>query len=148
MIVRGEGGTGKTVLLNAITHTFDYLEALTLLAKTATTGVAASLVGGQTVHSWAGIPIRAADNPNWMEKSGEATVKKRKKNILPAKYLDVDKCSMLTKQLLTQLSQIVGRCGSSIHADYRTPAGHQYHNAPGLQSNPEHLPRINIEHPN
>ncbi|KAJ7080494.1 hypothetical protein C8R43DRAFT_965727 [Mycena crocata] len=54
MIVQGEGGTGKTVLLNAITHTFVYHLAEALLAKTATTGVAASLIAGQTLHSWAG----------------------------------------------------------------------------------------------
>ncbi|KAJ6497950.1 hypothetical protein C8R47DRAFT_914367, partial [Mycena vitilis] len=51
MIVRGEGGTGKTVLLNVITDTFDHHLSQAWLAKTATTGVAASLIAGQTLHS-------------------------------------------------------------------------------------------------
>ncbi|KAJ7727277.1 hypothetical protein DFH07DRAFT_970207 [Mycena maculata] len=111
MIVQGEGGTGKTVLLNAITHMFAYLRASDALAKTATTGVAASLVSGQTVHSWAGI------TPMEKEKEGEdgvasasthTSAEKRKHNILPAKYLNIDECSMMTKKLLARLSQVVG----------------------------------------
>ncbi|KAJ6468568.1 DNA helicase Pif1 like protein, partial [Mycena vitilis] len=105
MIVRGEGGTGKTVLLNAIADTFDFLQASALLAKTATTGVAASLVGGVTVHSWASIPINAEDSPRWTDRSAPATMEKRKRRILPAKYVNIDECSMLTKRLLAQLSQ-------------------------------------------
>ncbi|KAJ7507781.1 hypothetical protein B0H11DRAFT_1902810 [Mycena galericulata] len=111
MIVRGEGGTGKTVLLNAIAHTFAYLHAVEALAKTATTGVAASLVGGQTVHSWAGIrPMeRQADGEDGpRSKPTHTTSEKRKRNIIPARYLDIDECSMMTKQLLAKLSQIVG----------------------------------------
>ncbi|KAJ6486489.1 DNA helicase Pif1 like protein, partial [Mycena vitilis] len=105
MIVRGEGGTGKTVLLNAIADTFEYLQVQEWLAKTATTGVAASLVGGTTVHSWAAIPVNAADTPQWMDRAAPATVEKRKRRILPAKYVNIDECSMLTKKMLAQLSQ-------------------------------------------
>lgn len=85
------------MLLNAIAHTFDYLQVSNWLAKTATTGVAASLVGGMTVHSWASIPVNAEDNPRWVDKAGINTVEKRKKRILPAKYVNIDECSMMTK---------------------------------------------------
>ncbi|KAJ7475396.1 hypothetical protein B0H11DRAFT_1917799 [Mycena galericulata] len=111
MIVRGEGGTGKTVLLNALAHTFEFLGAADALAKTATTGVAASLVGGQTLHSWAGLRVRDRDSEGEegpRSKPTHTTAEKRKKNIIPAKYLDIDECSMLTKQLLATLSQVVG----------------------------------------
>ncbi|KIK74991.1 hypothetical protein PAXRUDRAFT_64207, partial [Paxillus rubicundulus Ve08.2h10] len=56
MIVVGPGGTGKSRLLNAITRVYAQEGTLSKLAKTATTGVAASNIGGRTVHSWAGIP--------------------------------------------------------------------------------------------
>ncbi|KAJ7693695.1 hypothetical protein B0H17DRAFT_1178959 [Mycena rosella] len=110
MIVRGEGGTGKTVLLNAIADTFDYLQALDALARTATTRFAASLVEGQTLHSWAGISIRAKglDANEAPKPPAQATIEQRKRNILPARYLDIDECSMLTKKLLAKVSQIVG----------------------------------------
>lgn len=84
MIVNGEGGTGKTVLLNAITETFEFHTARAMLAKTAMTGVAASLIGGCTLHSWAGVPVATAKNPDWLQHTGEAMKQKRKDNILPA----------------------------------------------------------------
>jgi ABC-type branched-subunit amino acid transport system ATPase component len=56
MIVIGAGGTGKSTLLNTITTTFEKLNAQHLLKKTAMSGVAASLVGGTTLHWLAGLP--------------------------------------------------------------------------------------------
>ncbi|KAJ7431847.1 hypothetical protein B0H11DRAFT_1941243 [Mycena galericulata] len=123
MIVRGEGGTGKTVLLNAIAHTFAFLQVEEWLAKTATTGVAASLVGGVTVHQWAAIPVASAeDSPEWTQKASAINVERRKKNILPARYVNVDECSMLTKQLLAQLSQVIGQSeiGMAIYRQFTT----------------------------
>nr|GAT49182.1 predicted protein [Mycena chlorophos] len=101
MIVRGEGGTGKTVLINSVSRLFDALDSSDILAKTATTGVAASLFGGQTLHSWAGILFKRNDNPS------VETVEKRNRNILPTKYLIIDEYSMLTKQTLRALCKIM-----------------------------------------
>ena len=56
MIVRGQGGTGKSTLLNAITVSFDSLDASQLLKKTAMSGVVASLIGGTTLHWFARLP--------------------------------------------------------------------------------------------
>ncbi len=61
MMVLGQGGTGKTLLINAISETFRYWKAESKLAKTATSGVAASLIGGQTLHSWASLPVMKRD---------------------------------------------------------------------------------------
>jgi hypothetical protein len=58
MILEGEGGTGKSQLLSVITQTFEDLGAAHKLARTATSGVAACLIGGSTLHSWAGLPAR------------------------------------------------------------------------------------------
>nr|GAT43543.1 ATP-dependent DNA helicase [Mycena chlorophos] len=103
MIICGAGGTGKTVLLNAIAQSFEAFGATALLAKTATTGVAASLFGGQTLHNWAGIGI----GENAMRPS-RATREKRERNMTQTRYLVIDEYSMLTKKLLEQLSNILG----------------------------------------
>ena len=62
MIVVGSGGTGKSTMLNAITKTFEAEGVSHLLFKTALSGVAASLIGGTTLHWWAGLP--AKKNPS------------------------------------------------------------------------------------
>nr|GAT44847.1 predicted protein [Mycena chlorophos] len=108
MIVQGEGGTGKTVLLNAVSHTFDFHASTSLLAKTGTTGISASLIGGQTLHQWAGIPIRASENSSWISKSSANIQERRIQNIIPVRYLVIDEFSMMTKKILAQLSQILG----------------------------------------
>ncbi len=66
MIVHGQGGTGKSALLNAISSTFDDLHASSLLAKTATSGVAASIIGGQTLHMWGALPLRNPSCEKWL----------------------------------------------------------------------------------
>jgi len=50
MVIIGQGGTGKSTLINAITETSKGNDAAKLLAKTATTGIAASLINGVTIH--------------------------------------------------------------------------------------------------
>ncbi|KAF8238332.1 hypothetical protein L208DRAFT_1242737 [Tricholoma matsutake] len=44
MIVQGAGGTGKSMLIEQITKTFEVWQAGGMLAKMATMGVAASLI--------------------------------------------------------------------------------------------------------
>ena len=56
MIVISSGGTGKLTLLNAIMETFTSWNVKNLLAKTALSSVAATIIGGTTLHWWAGLP--------------------------------------------------------------------------------------------
>ncbi|KAG1719367.1 uncharacterized protein EDB91DRAFT_1008933, partial [Suillus paluster] len=56
MLVTGEGGTGKSKLVNAITKTFAQHGCKSKLARTAMSGVAACIIGGSTLHSCAGLP--------------------------------------------------------------------------------------------
>ncbi|KAF8226913.1 hypothetical protein L208DRAFT_1014603, partial [Tricholoma matsutake] len=51
MIVQGAGGIGKTALIKEITTTFHCIGTRSLLAKMASSGVAASLIKGMTLHS-------------------------------------------------------------------------------------------------
>lgn len=104
LIVHGQGGTGKSTLLNAISRTFADMNASSLLAKTAMTGVAASVIGGQTLHNWAALPINTPQSDNWIKKNNA----KRKKNVEQTLWLMIDEMSMLTSPLLANLSKIAG----------------------------------------
>jgi PIF1-like helicase len=109
MNVFGPGGTGKSTLINTISESFVQKEASRLLAKTALSGVAASLIGGTTLHWWAGLPSRKAPKgENWMERSSHAIKDRRTNNIATPSWLIIDESGMLTKDLLAHLSQVAG----------------------------------------
>jgi hypothetical protein len=57
MLLLGHGGTGKSMVIAAITETYQAFNAELMLAKCATSGVAATIIGGQTIHSQAGTPL-------------------------------------------------------------------------------------------
>ena len=54
MLVLGHGGTGMSMLIGAITEIFKVHRSKDKLAKCTTSGVAAIITGGQTLHSWQG----------------------------------------------------------------------------------------------
>ncbi|KAJ3910820.1 hypothetical protein F5877DRAFT_55886, partial [Lentinula edodes] len=94
LLLLGPGGTGKTVIINAISDTFCKLGVDLLLAKTATTGVAASHFGGKTLHTWAGIKVGAKAGEDLITNASIAIQRRRTANIGPARYLILDECSM------------------------------------------------------
>jgi hypothetical protein len=108
MIVHGPGGMGKTAMLNTISEAFDKAGTLHLLAKTAMSGVAASIVGGQTLHSWAALPIRTPRTDNWIMHPSKEVGNHQKCNITPVLWVTVDEMSMMTMPLLAHLSEVVG----------------------------------------
>ena len=108
VIVHGPGGTGKTALLNAITETFANKDASSLLARTATTGVAATIVGGSTLHTWAALPIQTPRSDKWITQPGKEVEKRRKTNLGRVLWLMIDEMSMLTTPLLAHLCQVMG----------------------------------------
>jgi hypothetical protein len=106
MFVRGAGGTGKSMLINTLTSTFEQNGGAALLAKTATSGVAASLIKGSTVHSWGCIPIVTPSDNDWTKSPSKEALKKRLANVSPCEYLFIDEISMMTKDLLNSVSQV------------------------------------------
>ncbi|SJL05241.1 uncharacterized protein ARMOST_08607 [Armillaria ostoyae] len=62
MMVLGARGTGKTVLINAIHETFNHHDCVSSLSLMATSGIAATLFGGSTIHSWAGVLMNSSSN--------------------------------------------------------------------------------------
>lgn len=103
VFLTGSAGTGKTFLLN------EYIRYLKLrevpLAVTASTGIAATHIGGQTIHSWSGLGIRDAvskadlqnleDNPRVADRLHDVQV------------LIIDEISMLSGKVLTAVSAIL-----------------------------------------
>ncbi len=57
-----------------------------------------------------GIPIHAGKGDDWYSKgSKRTTVKKRKRNIEGKQYLEVDECSMMTKDMLALVSEVLSK---------------------------------------
>ncbi|KAF8827304.1 hypothetical protein HHX47_DHR5000760 [Lentinula edodes] len=111
MILRGPGGTGKTVAINAVTELFQRMGIEHQLAKTATSGVAATLISGRTVHTWAGVPVGGPRGVNWLEGSIR-TAQKRELNIGPVEYLIIDEDRWQQRiywQILVTLSHMFAR---------------------------------------
>lgn len=81
MLILRQGGTGKTTLIWAITETFRHYGKLDILAKCATTGIAATDIGAYTLHSWAGLSHNLPKDDNWLDKSSKSSQDKRDTNI-------------------------------------------------------------------
>jgi ATP-dependent DNA helicase PIF1 len=91
VFLTGEAGSGKTHTVNRYTaylrqHHVEY-------AVTASTGIAATHIGGVTIHSWSGIGIaRTADDQSVSDIAANPFIAKR---IRKAKVLIIDEISML-----------------------------------------------------
>ena len=107
VIVHGQGGTGKMALLNVIAHTFENLSASALLAKTAMSGVMASIVGGVMLHGWAGLPIINPTTNKWVTHPLKAMAVWQRTNMASTVWLTIDEKSMLNLFQLAQLSQVM-----------------------------------------
>lgn len=104
------------MLIRAITETFAHYDSQSRLAKCASSGIAASDIGGVTVHTWAGIGIQKPKD-GWLEKANKKAKTKRSNNMDGKVALIIDEVSMVTKQLFANASEA---------ASYtRAKAGHQ-----------------------
>lgn len=138
MIVNGPGGTGKSALIEAITDLMASSGVPHWLAKTATSGVAATRIGGTTAHSWAGLGI--ATKAGMALNASDKTLAKRKVNMQHARYLIVDEFSMLTKGFLESLSEVRPR--NSAPALAKVPLGLLPNQVPHWELQPRRFWRI------
>ncbi len=102
VFLTGEPGAGKTHTINQY---IAWLEAAKLpVAITASTGIAATHIGGMTIHSWSGIGIRETLSNYDLDKiaTNEKTVRRVKK----AKVLIIDEVSMLSRTTLDMVNVV------------------------------------------
>ncbi|PIZ86886.1 AAA family ATPase, partial [Candidatus Nomurabacteria bacterium CG_4_10_14_0_2_um_filter_30_12] len=96
VFLTGEPGAGKTYTLNEYVN---YLRSSGVeVAITASTGIAATHIGGMTIHSWSGIGIkRKLDKYDLDKIYSSEYISKR---INRAKVLVIDEVSMLSSETL------------------------------------------------
>ncbi len=103
VFLTGSAGAGKTYVLNAY---IEYLKNRKVgVAVTASTGIAATHINGQTIHSWCGMGIKdSISNAQLRDLQKKQYIKK---NIENASVLIVDEISMLHKRQLEMLNDIL-----------------------------------------
>lgn len=105
--ITGSAGTGKTFLMRYIIQELQKLHSDSHVAVTAPTGIAALNVGGQTIHSFAGIGLGKGDHDyivNKVLKSKSALERWQR-----TKVLVIDEISMLGIGLFELLDKIARR---------------------------------------
>ncbi|CCF44443.1 DNA repair and recombination protein pif1 [Colletotrichum higginsianum] len=102
----GPAGTGKSVLMRSIIAELKkkWARDPERLAVTASTGLAACNIGGQTLHSFAGIGLGKDDIPTLVKKIRRNP--KAKNRWLRTKTLIIDEVSMVDGELFDKLSSI------------------------------------------
>lgn len=103
VFVTGAGGTGKSYVLKAL---FDYLHAQHIsVARTGSTGVGAFNIGGQTIHSFAGLGLADEHVESLIEKIHKKP--KVKARIRAAEIMFIDEISMAKGDLLNKLNGVL-----------------------------------------
>ena len=103
VFLTGEPGSGKTYVINKYVT---WLEAAGLkVAVTASTGIAATHIGGLTIHSWSGIGIK--DNLTPQDLDAIASKEKIVKRAQKTDVLIIDEISMLSNGTLKMVDQVL-----------------------------------------
>ncbi|MDB4940318.1 MAG: ATPase [Candidatus Doudnabacteria bacterium] len=102
VFLTGEPGSGKTHTINKFVR---YLREHSIEpAVTASTGIAATHIGGMTIHSWSGIGIKEDLTSSDLHKL--AADPKFAKRILRAQVLIIDEISMLSQRTLSMVDAV------------------------------------------
>ncbi len=109
VFLTGEPGSGKTHVLNRY---ISFLEACGVkVAVTASTGIAATHIGGMTIHAWSGIGARDQLSAYDLESiTGKEKIVRRVKK---AQVLVIDEISMLDGKIMDMLNSIAQRIRQS-----------------------------------
>ncbi len=103
VFLTGSAGAGKTYVLNQY---INYLKERKVgVAITASTGIAATHINGQTIHSWSGMGIKdSISNAQLRDLGKKQYIKKNMENV---EVLILDEISMLHKRQLEMLNDIM-----------------------------------------
>ena len=102
MILHGEGGTGKSHVIQTITEGFRKEGVQNMLLKAAYTGIAASSIEGQTLHSIAKMSFGKQES-----KVTDQMRDKLQAQWRPYEYCVIDEYSMIAKRFLAKFSRNV-----------------------------------------
>lgn len=109
VFLTGEPGSGKTYTINQYVK---YLRDRKIEpAITASTGIAATHIGGMTIHSWSGIGIRTSLNKTDLDHI--AASRYITKRVRRAKILLIEEISMLSEDTLAMIEMICRRIKNS-----------------------------------
>ena len=98
MILYGEGGTGKSKVIQTITSLFRQRGVEDILQKTSYTGIAASLIDGQTMHTLAGMSLKRKG------KMSSDCRRRLEETWANKHYLIIDEYSMISKTFLQKFA--------------------------------------------
>jgi ATP-dependent exoDNAse (exonuclease V) alpha subunit len=105
IFLTGNAGTGKTYTLKKI---ISALEAKgKRIAKTATTGIAATHIDGITIHSWSGINVKSCLDEDKQDLYALANNKKSSYRIKSSDVLIIDEISMMHDFKLDMIDKIL-----------------------------------------
>ena len=108
VFLTGGAGTGKTTMTRQVIASF--LSRSKKVAKLASTGMAATLLGGQTLHSFFDLGI--AENESDLERRGKLVPKKKIVRLVRAMDLIViDEISMVSAEVLDMVRLRLLQCG-------------------------------------
>lgn len=118
--VPGQGGTGKSKLIQTITEQYQKMGVGNQLVKAAYTGIAASLIGGSTLHVICRIPPPREGNRD--EVTGEiihsAEVEKQLSEFYSNKQcLIIDEISMVPRAMFSEMSRIISKARAHLTKD-------------------------------
>src|SRR3989344_9620431 len=102
VFLSGEPGSGKTHLINQYV---DYLRSIDVEpAITASTGIAATHIGGMTIHSWSGIGIKRKLDQYDLDRITSS--ERIARQVGKTKILIVDEVSMLAPETLDMVEAV------------------------------------------
>lgn len=103
VFLTGSAGAGKTYVLNQY---INYLRARKVsVAITASTGIAATHMNGQTIHSWAGIGIKDSLSSTDLKKLSDKQYLNKK--LSTVEVLIIDEISMLHQRQLEMVNRVL-----------------------------------------
>lgn len=104
--VTGPAGTGKTAAVAAVASSILSTRGGAGMVLTATTGSAASVVGGVTLHSFFGVPPRTGEDGRSAQAVAAAIKPYKRKQIVDATVLFIDEVSMLLASFFDVLEEV------------------------------------------
>ncbi|QRV90295.1 ATP-dependent DNA helicase PIF1 [Ceratobasidium sp. AG-Ba] len=111
MLIHGEGGTGKSMVLSCLTELFNRRKVPGMLLKGAPTGIAASVIDGSTIHTLCHLSV------NDKQKFGDKTLQCLRQTWNGVEYFVIDELSMMSRGFFTRVSAALAAAKNVESAD-------------------------------